>query len=129
MPAITAQLADPKTSALSISSLLSAFITDYAIDSPLGNALISLFQDSDLMGSSEERPTMATVQSTLSGLLQEIMDTITSDWTSGNFQTMAKGGMLLNSTGETIVTLEKSLSGGAHTTNQALPKRRIILAD
>lgn len=67
------------------------------------------------MGLSEERPTMAMVHSFLSGMLQGILDTMTSDWTSGNFLTMAKSGMLLNSTGETAVTLTEKFSAGAAT--------------
>ena len=55
---------------------------------------------------------MANAQYSLSSLLQDIMDNVTSDWASGNFQAMAKGGMLLNSTGETAITLTERLKGG-----------------
>lgn len=112
MPAIESQLSNPKSSALSVNSLLSTLLTDYAIDTTLSNALISLFQNGNLVGSSKERPTMANAQESLSILLQDIMDTVTSDWASGNFQAMAKGGMLLNSTGETAITLTERLKGG-----------------
>lgn len=110
MRAITSQLSNRRGSALSVNSLLSTLVYGYGMDQPLDHALISLFTGGDLMGSGETRPTMANAQDSLGGLLQDIMDTITSDWTSGNFQAMAASGMLLNSTGETVVNLEERLN-------------------
>ena len=110
MRAITSQLSVPRGRALFVNSLLSTLVYGYGMDQPLDHALISLFTDGDLLGSSETRPMMANAQDSLAGLLQDIMDTITSDWASGNFQAMAADGMLLNSTGETVVTLEERLN-------------------
>ena len=54
---------------------------------------------------------MVNVQDSLSGLLQDILDTITSDCASGNFQAMPNAGMLLNSMGEMVLILKEKLSG------------------
>ena len=51
------------------------------------------------------KPTLSNAQALLGLLLQQALDVLTSDWTSGDFQTMASGGMLLNKTLETTEAL------------------------
>lgn len=55
------------------------------------------------------KPMLSDAQALLGQLLQQSLEVLTSDWTSGDFQTMASGGMLLNGTLETTEILDMRL--------------------
>lgn len=107
--AITEQLSNTKTSALSTNNLLAALIQDYAVDTSLGQALISIIKTNPLEYDGSARPTLSNAQALLGQLLQQILNVLTSDWTCGDFQAMASGGMLLNGTLETTEGLDVRL--------------------
>lgn len=55
------------------------------------------------------KPTLSNAQALLGQLLQQALEVLTSDWTCGDFQRMASGGMLLNGTLETTEMLDARL--------------------
>ena len=111
LPAITAQLSDVKTSALSANDLLVALIKDYATDKSLGQALVSILTNRPLLSKNmaSAKPTLSNAQELLAKLLQQALEVTMSDWACGDFQTMASEGMLLNGTTETTETLDTRL--------------------
>ena len=60
-------------------------------------------------GAASTMPTLSTAQELLGQLLQQALEVLMSDWTCGDFQTMASGGMLLNGTLETTEILDARL--------------------
>lgn len=111
IPAITEQLFRTKTSALSANNLLAGLVQDYAVDTSLGQALTSIIKTRPLLNNNygSAKPTLSNAQALLGQLLQQALEVLTGDWTSGDFQTMASGGMLLNETLETIEALDVRL--------------------
>ena len=109
VPTISSLLANPKNINMTATQLLSSLIIDYGSDQPLDNALLTLFENSDLQGSSETIPTEANAQDWIADILQDVMNIATSDFLSGYFLTMASKGMLLNNTSETTLGLETKL--------------------
>lgn len=111
LPAITTQLSKTKTSALSANNLLVALVQDYAVDTSRGQAFISVMTNGQLLSKNDgrTRPTLSNAQELLGQLLQQALEVLTSDWSCGDFQTMANGGMLLNGTLETTEILDTRL--------------------
>ena len=109
IPAITKQLQSPKTSARSTSTLLIALMQQYAINRSLSTSLTSIIEESSF-SSSDAVPTLQNAQTLLGQVLQSILDTVMSDWSSGDFTFLSDDGMLLNNTGETAQTLTMRLS-------------------
>lgn len=107
LPAIQRQLSNTKTSALSANDLLVALVQDYAVDAALSQALVSIMTNRPLLREDDApaKPTLANAQGLLGQLLQQALEVLTSDWTCGDFQAMASGGMLLNGTLETTAIL------------------------
>ncbi|CAD6567269.1 MAG: hypothetical protein ASARMPREDX12_000173 [Alectoria sarmentosa] len=111
LPAITHELSQTKTSALSANNLLIALVQDYAIDASLSQALVSIISKGPLFRNNDAstRPTLSNAQKLLGQLLQQALEVVTSDWACGDFQAMANGGMLLNGTLETTEILDARL--------------------
>ncbi|CAD6568065.1 MAG: hypothetical protein ASARMPRED_001400 [Alectoria sarmentosa] len=111
LPAITHELSQTKTSALSANNLLIALVQDYAIDASLSQALVSIISKGPLFRNNDAstRPTLSNAQKLLGQLLQKALEVVTSDWACGDFQAMANGGMLLNGTLETTEILDARL--------------------
>lgn len=111
LPAITEQLSKTKTSALSANNLLVALVQDYAVDTSLSKAFISVMTSKPLLGQNDApaRPMLSNAQELLGQLLQQTLEVLTSDWACGDFQAMASGGMLLNGTQETTEILDARL--------------------
>lgn len=111
LPAITAELFNTKTSALSANNLLVALIQNYAVDTSLSKALVSIITNGPLLDKNDAstKPMLSNAQELLGQLLQQALEVVTSNWACGDFQTMAKGGMLLNGTLETTQVLEARL--------------------
>ncbi len=55
------------------------------------------------------RPTLENAQVLLGQLLQQVVEVVMSDWASGDFEAMAKGGLLLNGTLESTGMLTARL--------------------
>ena len=107
LPAITVQLRDPTKDFFSTSTLLSDLVQQYANDSELNLFLADAVVATD--SPNQQRPTGGNAQQLLGGLLSDTLNKITDDFISGNFLTLASGGMLLNSTGVTIDSLTDQL--------------------
>ena len=105
------ELSRTKTSALSANHLLAALVQDYAINTSLGQVLVSIITNEPIVSKSYAltRPTLSNAQELLGQLLQQVLDVLTSDWACGDFQAMASGGMLLNATVETTTDLSARL--------------------
>lgn len=105
------QLSKTKTSALSANNLLVALVQDYAVDTSLAQALISIVTDEPLLSKSYARtkPSLSNAQEFLGQLLQQASEVLMSDWACADFQAMASGGMLLNGTLETTDILDARL--------------------
>lgn len=84
---------------------------DYAIDTSLGQAFVSIITTEPILSKSDAlaRPTLSNAQELLGQLLQQVLDVLTSDWACGDFQAMASGGLLLNATVETTTMLDARL--------------------
>ena len=111
LAAISAELSNTKTSALSANHLLAALIQNYAIDAALGQALVSILLNEPIVSNDDAptRPTLSNAQELLGQLLQQVLEVLTSDWACGDFQAMAEGGMLLNGTMDTTKWLSVRL--------------------
>ncbi len=110
MPAITAQLTNPTTSSATVNALLSTLIHTYAIDAALSSSLNTVIMTSSVDTSQYVVPTLQNAQELLGDLLKAMLESITSEWTSGDFMLLATSGMLLNVTGETPQTLTARIS-------------------
>lgn len=73
--------------------------------------MVSILSNEPLLGKNyaAARPMLSNAQELLGQLLQQALEAVTSDWACGDFQTMAKGGMLLNGTLEETQVLEARL--------------------
>ena len=98
MPAITTELSRTKTSALSANHLLAALIQDFAPDASIKQPFLSIVTTEPIVGEiyASDVPTLSNAQTLLAQVLQQVLDVVMSDWASGDFLTMAKGGTLLN---------------------------------
>lgn len=103
IPAITHELSQTKTSALSANHLLAALVQDYGMDQSLDQTFASIVTTEPIVSKNDApvRPTLSNAQALLGLLLQQVLDVVMRDWDAGDFQDMAKGGMLLNSSVET----------------------------
>lgn len=111
LAAISAELSNTKTSALSASHLLGALIQNYAIDRALGQALVTILLNEPIVsdGDAPTRPTLSNAQELLGQLLQQVLQVLTSDWACGDFQAMAERGMLLDGMMDTTKLLNVRL--------------------
>lgn len=113
IPAITAQLQDPKNSydSFSAATLLSELLTQYANDIALSTPLAAIVATSTNPAEYEEKSTIANAQKLLGNVLSITLDKIGSDFILGGYLSLAAGGMLLlNDTGETIDSLTARLN-------------------
>ena len=110
--AISAELSNSKTSGLSANHLLVALIQDYATVTTLAQALVSILTSEPILSQAgaSARPTLSNVQDLLGELLQQVLEVVLSDWSCGDFLTIAAEGKLLNGTFETAKYLNSRLA-------------------